>query len=129
MDFNIDELVKEVATEKATAVSKRTYFFHGTLKEVSARKSEDGTKAFVRMTFAVIGHPYRNTYIKEVSANYLIELLPLLNSYLPKADRSESLNVLLKNLITKNVSIKMWSSSYFDKAKDKYVTDAGFIQQ
>lgn len=129
MDFNIDELVKEVATEKATAVSKRTYLFHGTLKDVQGRKSQDGTKAFVRLTFDVVGHPYRNTYIKEVSANYLIELLPLLNSYLPQADRSESLNVLLKNLITKKVSLKMWSSSFFDKANDKYVTDAGFIQK
>jgi hypothetical protein len=128
MSSMIKDLMQEVGKEKANAVAKKTYTFNAILKEFSARKTED-KKVIVRLNFDVVGHPYRNTYIKEVSVNYLLDVLPLLNRYLEKQDKTEDLDGLLSKLQSKNISIKMWSSSFFDKAKDKYVTDCGFIEK
>ena len=122
----ITDLLNAVNTKtETTTVAKKVYKFTAILTDYEA-KAENG-KIRVRMNFNITGHPFRETYTKEVSVNYLNEVLPLLNRYVKT--KTENLDVLLEQLIKSKTPLNMWSSSYFDKAKDKYITDAGFIEK
>ena len=122
-DVNLEALFAESPKTESPKQERKQYTFNAILKEVIV----DGETLWLK--FDINGHPHRNEYSKAVNKAYLRETASLLNRYLNVPVQDGNPGAILNALMANKIAIRMWSSSFFDKAKDKYVTSSGFMEK